>query len=84
MHPEMGRISQAGFVDPKTGDKIRPTSYAHTIAETVVEARRAGFELLGGVDEVSVQEEMMERLGIRGRKWIGVRVWFGGVWRKVG
>ena len=28
MHSHMGGISQAGFVDPKTGDKIRPKSYA--------------------------------------------------------
>jgi len=94
MHDEMGRISQAGFVDPRTGEKIRPTSYAHNVRETVEAAVEAGFELVGvggdgdwkegGVKEVCVDEELAIRLGVRGRKWIGVRVWFGGIWRKRG
>lgn len=85
MHAGMGKVSQAGFVDPKTGDKIRPVSYAHTVDEVVRSAKKAGLELVDehGVKEVSVDENLAERLGQRGRKWIGVTVWFGGLWRKV-
>lgn len=83
MHAEMGNISQAGFVDPKTGDKIRPVSYAHKVIDTLQAAKEAGFELIGEAKEVSVDERLAEKLGPRGRKWIGVTVWYGGIWRKV-
>ena len=47
MHADMGRISQAGFIDPETGKKVRPTrSYAHEITDVVAEATRAGFEIV--------------------------------------
>jgi ubiquinone/menaquinone biosynthesis C-methylase UbiE len=84
MHAEMGRISQAGFVDPSTGAKVRPTSYAHTVAEVVSGAGEAGFEVLGEVRERAVDEELSERLGARARKWVGVKVWFAVVFRKRG
>ncbi|CEL05577.1 hypothetical protein ASPCAL06695 [Aspergillus calidoustus] len=84
MHAEMGAISQAGFVDEKTGTKIRPTSYAHTIGDVVAAAERVGFEIVGldengevGVRERKVEEGIVEALGVRGRKWVGVTVWFG-------
>lgn len=83
MHSEMGGISQAGFVHPDSGVKIRPTSYAHTIPEVVEGAERAGFEVLeGGIKEVGVDEELAKVLGPRARKWIGLQVWFGGCFRK--
>ncbi|EFW16416.1 hypothetical protein D8B26_005748 [Coccidioides posadasii str. Silveira] len=82
MHSEMGRISQAGFVHPETGVKIRPTSYSHTVAETLEEANIAGFELVGELKESSIDEELAEKLGPRAKKWIGVRVWYGGCFRK--
>ncbi|KKZ68323.1 hypothetical protein EMCG_05998 [[Emmonsia] crescens] len=82
MHSEMGSISQAGFVDPKTGLKIRPTSYAHTVAGVVGAAERAGFEVVGDIKEVRVDEELAGKLGRRASKWIGVRVWFGGCFKK--
>ncbi|KAK5089078.1 hypothetical protein LTR05_003302 [Lithohypha guttulata] len=87
MHAQMGKISQAGFVDPKTGDKIRPVSYAHTVEDVVMAAEAAGLELVGGdgeegVKEVAVDETLAERLGQRGKKWVGVTVWFGGLWKK--
>ena len=41
MHSEMGGFSQAGFVDPKSGEKIRPTSHAHTIEEVETAASRS-------------------------------------------
>ncbi|EEP79565.1 predicted protein [Uncinocarpus reesii 1704] len=82
MHPEMGEISQAGFVHPETGVKIRPTSYAHTVKGTLEEANAAGFELIGSLKETKIDEELAEKLGPRARKWIGVYVWFGGCFRK--
>lgn len=95
MHAEMGGISQAGFVDPRTGDKIRPTSYAHTVADVVAEAEQAGLEVVPdldrdgggdglGVKEVQMREDLRGKLGVRSEKWIGVHVWFGALWRKKG
>lgn len=82
MHPDMGSVSQAGFVHPTTRVKIRPTSYAHTVADVRAAAREAGFEVLGEIGEVGVTEEMVEKLGARAGKWIGMKVWFGGCLRK--
>jgi SAM-dependent methyltransferase len=82
MHSEMGSISQAGFVDPKTGEKVRPTSYAHTVEEVRLAAEKHGLEAVGNVAERAVDASMVEQLGERSRKWIGVTCWFGGLWRK--
>lgn len=83
MHAEMGAISQAGVVDAKTGAKIRPTSYAHEVRDVLAAAGMAGFEVVGldeseeKVRERRVNERMVEGLGERGKKWVGVMVWFG-------
>ena len=82
MHSDMGRMSQAGFVDPKTGEKVRPQSYAHTFGDVVEEARKQGFEVVGEVLERTVDEETSEILGVRAKKWVGVKVWFGACFRK--
>ncbi|KAL4950685.1 S-adenosyl-L-methionine-dependent methyltransferase [Aspergillus filifer] len=88
MHAQMGTISQAGFVDEKTGKKIRPTSYAHEIGDVLAAAERAGFEVvvLGDdgerVRERTVDEAMAEGLGVRAKKWVGVTVWFGVCFKK--
>jgi SAM-dependent methyltransferase len=82
MHSEMGKISQAGFIDPKTGEKIRPTSYAHTTDEIEAAAERNGFELVGQLEERSVDQSMVAVLGERSQKWVGVTVWFGGILRR--
>ncbi|KAJ8126116.1 hypothetical protein O1611_g7522 [Lasiodiplodia mahajangana] len=87
MHSEMGGISQAGFVDTETGEKIRPTSYAHTVEDVILEARRNGLEVEAdgdgaGVSERAVDESMVEKLGLRSGKWVGVTCWFGGIFRK--
>ncbi|EXJ61130.1 hypothetical protein A1O7_05283 [Cladophialophora yegresii CBS 114405] len=84
MHSEMGKISQAGFIDPKTGEKIRPTSYAHTTEEVEAAALSNGFELLSPMEERAVDPSMVTVLGERSRKWAGVTVWFGGIFRKGG
>jgi len=82
MHSEMGAISQAGFVDPKTGEKVRPTSYAHRLEDVIAEAKKQGFEVSGEALERTVDEKMSEVLGARAWKWIGVTVWFGICFRK--
>jgi cyclopropane fatty-acyl-phospholipid synthase-like methyltransferase len=82
MHSEMGGISQAGFVDPKTGEKIRPQSYAHRLEDVVNVAEAHGFEVIGEPLERAVDERTSEVLGPRAKKWIGVTVWFGVCFRK--
>ncbi|ETS86953.1 hypothetical protein PFICI_00781 [Pestalotiopsis fici W106-1] len=90
MHSDMGRISQAGFVDTMTGEKVRPTSYAHTVEDVITEARRHGLVAISdeetdsaGLMERAVTEELVERLGSRSKKWVGINCWFGGLLRKV-
>lgn len=84
MHPEMGSRSQAGFVGAD-GVKIRGASFAHGVRETVEAAERAGFEVLEvrerGVEAGDVREGMV---GGRGVKWVGWRVWYGVLVRRVG
>lgn len=82
MHSEMGGISQAGFIDPDTGEKIRPASYAHTVQDVETEAAKYGLEVIDTMEEVMVEPSMVSRLGERSAKWVGVRVWFGGILRK--
>lgn len=80
MHSDMGKMTQAGFVDPVTGDKIRPTSYAHSVEEVVSEAERQGFEVVVPFKERALREEDVSS---RGSKYVGVRVWYGGILRKI-
>jgi 2-polyprenyl-3-methyl-5-hydroxy-6-metoxy-1,4-benzoquinol methylase len=82
MHADMGKLSQAGFVD-ETGRKVRPVSYAHSVEEVVASAEKCGLELIGEVAERRVTEDLVAQLGERSRKYVGVMVWFGGLWRKV-
>ena len=82
MHSDMGAISQAGFVDPKTGEKVRTQSFAHHLDDVIAEAQRQEMEVVGEILERAVDEEMSEALGVRARKWIGVTVWFGVCFRK--
>ncbi|KAL3418891.1 hypothetical protein PVAG01_09111 [Phlyctema vagabunda] len=86
MHADMGRQSQAGFVDIQTGEKIRGTSFVYEIHEVVQEAERWGFEVVGDVQERMVHEEDVASgvVGERGRKWVGVNVWFGCILRLQG
>jgi cyclopropane fatty-acyl-phospholipid synthase-like methyltransferase len=87
MHADMGMRSQAGFTDPQTGVKIRPTSYCHSVSEVLAAAEEAGFQvedIVGqegqgqdGVLERDVDEQLAEKLGVRAKKWVGIRVWFG-------
>ncbi|KAJ5729117.1 uncharacterized protein N7483_003625 [Penicillium malachiteum] len=91
MHAQMGSLSQAGFTDPGTGVKIRPTSYCHSIADVLAAAAEAGFQVEpleeecggGEVLERTVDEELSGILGVRATKWIGIQVWFGVCFSKV-
>lgn len=83
MHSDMGAVSQAGFVDPKTGQKVRTQSFAYRLDDVVAEARKRGFEVVGEILERAVDEKMSDALGVRARKWIGVTVWFGICLRKM-
>ena len=82
MHSDMGAISQAGFVDPGTGEKVRTQSFAHRLDDVIAEAQKQGFEVIDEILERAVDEEMSEVLGARAKKWIGVTVWFGICFRK--
>lgn len=98
MHADMGALSQAGFVDRVSGKKIRPArSYSHAVPDVIAAAGRVGFEVVvldgdhhdgrgtvDGVRERSVTEDMVDVLGPRARKWVGVTVWFGVCFRKRG
>ena len=83
MHAEMGSRSSAGFVNAD-GVKVRGESYVYTLAETVAAAERAGLRVLSA-RERSVSRDDLETgvVGKRGEKWVGWRVWFGVVVRKV-
>ncbi|KAI1300059.1 putative methyltransferase [Xylaria venustula] len=88
MHSHMGGISQAGFVDKATGEKIRPKSYAHTVEDVIREAQKCGLEIEAdeegtGILEKAVNEDMVEKLGFRSGKWVGITCWFGGIFRKM-
>ena len=82
MHSDMGAISQAGFVEPKTGEKVRTQSFAHRLDDVIAEAQVQGFDVIGEILERAVDKDMSEVLGVRARKWIGVTVWFGVCFRK--
>ncbi|KAF1933321.1 S-adenosyl-L-methionine-dependent methyltransferase [Didymella exigua CBS 183.55] len=83
MHAEMGSRSQAGFVNAD-GVKVRGKSYVYTLAQTVQGATDAGLAVVSA-RERSVAERDVEDgvVGKRGAKWIGCKVWFGVVVRRV-
>jgi hypothetical protein len=84
MHSDMGAKSQAGFVN-KDGVKVRGSSFAHSVQDTVAEATRMGFEVLN-LKEREMRKDDVESgaVGERGWKWVGTNVWYGVVVRKVG
>lgn len=89
MHPDMGSMSQAGFVwEDEEGNrvKVRGRSWVHGTQETIGAAKKHRFEVVGEVRECAVTEEMVRNgvVGKRGRKWVGVKVWYGLILRKVG
>lgn len=83
MHPEMGSSTQAGFKDA-AGERLRATSFVYGVQETLDAAKVEGLELIGQVREIAVSDEMIQRevVSERGRKWRGVRVWYGMMLKK--
>ncbi|RDW62230.1 hypothetical protein BP6252_11663 [Coleophoma cylindrospora] len=83
MHSEMGARSQAGFVDPESGEKIRGLSFAHEIEQVLDFSKSLGFLPVGDVVERGIEEKDLGDgvVGERGRKWVGISVWFGLVLR---
>jgi SAM-dependent methyltransferase len=77
MHEEMGKRSQAGFLDVETGEKIRGESFVYSIEEMVQEAKRQGFQVNGDVKERGIDKADIALVGERGHKWLGCKVWFG-------
>lgn len=77
MHEEMGKRSQAGFLDIETGEKIRGESFVYSIKEMVQEAKIQGFQVDGDVKERGIDKADIELVGERGHKWLGCKVWFG-------
>ncbi|KAL5381165.1 hypothetical protein DPSP01_007419 [Paraphaeosphaeria sporulosa] len=83
MHSDMGKVSQAGFVNAE-GLKVRGTSFAHTNSEIEDAAIEAGFDLVILRDHIMTKEDVESgRVGERGLKWVGVRVWYGLLLRKL-
>lgn len=83
MHSDMSKITQAGSLDPETGQRIRPTSYAHNVEDVVSEAERQGFEFVVPLEERCLAEDDAGRLSPRrAAKYVGLRVWLGGILRK--
>lgn len=87
MHAEMGRRSQAGFLDEATGEKVWGVSYVYEVSEVLEEGRKSGFVLVGELGERGVREDDVGEgrlLGPRGKKWIGCMCWFGFVMKLEG
>lgn len=84
MHDEMGRMSQAGFVN-KDGVKVKAgKSFIHSLQEVVDEAGKCGFEVLVNRErEVRMSDVEKGDVGNRGLKWVGVRVWYGVLLRRI-
>lgn len=83
MHPDMGRTTKAGY-KTDSGERVKGESYAHGVQESAEAAMQAGLDIVGEVKEREVDEAMMGmgEVGGRGKKWIGVKVWYGFVVRK--
>lgn len=77
MHSELGQKSQAGFINAE-GVKIRGSSFVYTVDETVLAAQKAGFELLSSHERAVTEEDISKGwVSERGRKYMGVKVWYG-------
>jgi SAM-dependent methyltransferase len=87
MHADMGKRSQAGFLDTDGDTKVQGESHNYETEEVVIAGRKAGFEIVGGgLTERGIEEGDLQTraVGERGRKWVGCKVWFGGIFRYTG
>lgn len=66
MHAEMGRVSQAGFVDEIEGNgtKVKGETYVYGIDEVVEEGKKWGFQVVGEVLERRIEGYDIEDDGI--------------------
>jgi SAM-dependent methyltransferase len=87
MHAEMGKRSQAGFLDTEGDMKVQGESFNYEIEQVVFAGRKAGFEIVGdGMKERGIEDDDVQGgvVGERGRKWVGCKVWFGGIFKFTG
>jgi SAM-dependent methyltransferase len=88
MHPEVGPAghSSTGNQDEKT-EMGGESGFRRSVQEVLKVARECGLTLQGAVNEVKLSSTMVEGLeeSLRGdaRKWIGRKVWFSVVLRRV-
>lgn len=82
LHPDKGAVSQVEFVDSESGEKVKTVSYVHGIEETVRVATECGLVIVGGVREVSADEDLVRRLGPKEQKWVGIKCWVGFIFEK--
>ena len=93
MHQDMGALSRAGF-KTESGERFKATSYIYTPEENVAAAEATDFEVIGEVNEVAVEANLIDggpvngvmvekgMVAERARKWIGTKVWYGMILRK--
>ena len=80
MHPDMGSRSQAGFVSTDVDGaavKVRGTSWVHGVEATAATAVETGFEVTELRERAVEDGSMVDKLGLRSKKWIGINVWYG-------
>lgn len=88
LHPEFG-VTERGLDGNKdVGNEIRGESgFRHDVQEVLSAAKRCGLTLHGAVKEVELCTEVIEKLehSVRenARKWVGRKVWFSIVLRRV-
>ncbi|EGC48962.1 conserved hypothetical protein [Histoplasma capsulatum var. duboisii H88] len=74
--------TKGGILDSNIEANIHPPSYPHMVGNIFDAAERIGFEILGDIKEVRIDNEEAEQLGRRVRKRSQSLVWFRGCFRK--
>lgn len=76
MHPNMYQAgSQAGFIiDEKSGEKLCGISFDHSIEQIILAARKMHLTLIEYVEKGVHNDEDIQRLGSRAKKWKGMNI----------
>ena len=88
VHPEFG-VVENGFTgsEDEKGRVMEEVRFTHSVQEVLEAAAKCGLTVQGAVKEVKLGTEVIERLehGLRedATKWIGRKVWFGVVLRRL-